>query len=456
MRYVNCALAVGILLSAVLVSVPTGFGVNADAPTELTLFGTRQNHPLLSGGVIHIPWPGHGTITHDGDADYALGDHLDSNRVINVTSNQSNFIEYAPYGDARSDRLPAAGAIDSHYAGHPYDARQQLYLTPSRPYDPAASRFLSVDPAGGASPYAYVGGDPINFLDPGGDIRVPFFIETNTSGTYHEASIATLFGATKGMRATRGSSFDSTTGWASGSRAGKKSREVLRVGGAGEVPRSGETFWIIGGKEHVGLPNVYDKVTANWRKVEKYSEVGKRTVFIDISNTGSGETMLEQLRRKNMEGILIKVDKYGLDRTIDLHKHGVANNFQVGDNVYDRAGFLDYVYTQMQIAWPEYERPTSVGNAIQNIRPVLPPDPSVKRAKAKAKKLALRSPFEIDPGAGPSGVTLMSSPELPSIQPIQSISQKRVPIGPEGLPVSISRTHWDAFLLNEWIRLHPE
>ena len=52
-----------------------------------------------------------------------------------------------------------------------YHADSGLYLTRYRAYDPRTARWLSRDPIGfrgGANPYAYVEGDPVNYRDPTG------------------------------------------------------------------------------------------------------------------------------------------------------------------------------------------------------------------------------------------------------------------------------------------------
>jgi RHS repeat-associated protein len=54
-----------------------------------------------------------------------------------------------------------------------------LYLTEFRAYDPVTGRWLSRDPSGEVSDpegnlYAYVNGDPVNYVDPDGLQAIPF------------------------------------------------------------------------------------------------------------------------------------------------------------------------------------------------------------------------------------------------------------------------------------------
>jgi len=81
--------------------------------------------------------------------------------------------DYRPFGalDAGNSRLadPLAGRVRIRYAGQQFDAASGLYNDHARLYDPELARFLAPDPAGqGASPYAYVGNDPVNAIDPSG------------------------------------------------------------------------------------------------------------------------------------------------------------------------------------------------------------------------------------------------------------------------------------------------
>ena len=57
------------------------------------------------------------------------------------------------------------------YTGREFDSRE-LYYYRARYYDPTIGRFISKDPieflAGDTNFYRYVGGDPVNFVDPSG------------------------------------------------------------------------------------------------------------------------------------------------------------------------------------------------------------------------------------------------------------------------------------------------
>jgi len=79
-------------------------------------------------------------------------------------------ITYGPWGEVLSDTNP--GFQPFGYAGGHYDRATELVRFGERDYDPRTGRWTARDPIGFAGGdtnlYAYVGGDPINFVDPTG------------------------------------------------------------------------------------------------------------------------------------------------------------------------------------------------------------------------------------------------------------------------------------------------
>jgi RHS repeat-associated protein len=60
-----------------------------------------------------------------------------------------------------------------------FHAPSELYLTQYRIYDPRTGRWLSRDPIeeeGGINLYGYVGGNPVSYIDPNGQIAVPVIV----------------------------------------------------------------------------------------------------------------------------------------------------------------------------------------------------------------------------------------------------------------------------------------
>ena len=101
-----------------------------------------------------------------GKKEFYAHDHLGSVRDVLDEKGQSIArFDYDPYGNLINgqNQTPEFG-----YAGMHYHAPSGLYLTKYRAYDPQSGRWLSRDPIGelgGINLYAYVGGNPVSFVD---------------------------------------------------------------------------------------------------------------------------------------------------------------------------------------------------------------------------------------------------------------------------------------------------
>jgi RHS repeat-associated protein len=100
-------------------------------------------------------------------SDYYAPDQLGSVRRV-FTASQAPSYDYDPYGNPLQTTAPLT---DFGYAGMIYNADSGLNLTWNRVYDPAIGRWLSRDPVGESTDpkgnlYPYVGGDPVNLIDP--------------------------------------------------------------------------------------------------------------------------------------------------------------------------------------------------------------------------------------------------------------------------------------------------
>jgi len=112
-------------------------------------------------------------ISASGSTSY-VKDGLGSARLLTDDNGATTAsYSYGPYGQTAK-----TGSDDAalQFTGRENDGATGLYYFRARYYSPALQRFLSEDPAGfagGLNLYAYVGGDPIGYTDPTGELPVP-------------------------------------------------------------------------------------------------------------------------------------------------------------------------------------------------------------------------------------------------------------------------------------------
>lgn len=129
--------------------------------------GSRKNVNLLAGADVIGSWDG-------SQRRYFIKDHLGSTRTtVDQSGNVDGYDDYYAFGLAMPGRSSnSANPTDNYkFTGHERDAEAGLtidYMN-ARTYDPIIGRFLQVDPAMEfASPYSYVGSNPLKFTDPTG------------------------------------------------------------------------------------------------------------------------------------------------------------------------------------------------------------------------------------------------------------------------------------------------
>jgi RHS repeat-associated protein len=111
-------------------------------------------------------------MIRDGVTYRILADHLGSPRLVidAATGAIAQTLGYDEMGNVLSDSTP--GFQPFGFAGGLYDADTGLVRFGARDYDPHTGRWTAKDPigfgGGDANLYAYVGGDPINLIDPSG------------------------------------------------------------------------------------------------------------------------------------------------------------------------------------------------------------------------------------------------------------------------------------------------
>jgi RHS repeat-associated protein len=91
--------------------------------------------------------------------------------------------EYLPFGGLARSYGNKPAMMSYRYTGQEFDAETGLYNYRARLYDAALRRFYTPDPKRQfASPYVYVGDDPIMAIDPTGMFSIGSF--------FHDVSVA--------------------------------------------------------------------------------------------------------------------------------------------------------------------------------------------------------------------------------------------------------------------------
>jgi RHS repeat-associated protein len=90
-------------------------------------------------------------------------------QLVDASGNVAAQYDYDPYGN--STTISGSVSSDIGYAGYFHHAASGLDFALFRAYDPQHGRWLNRDPigqSGGTNIYAYVGENPLNFIDPFG------------------------------------------------------------------------------------------------------------------------------------------------------------------------------------------------------------------------------------------------------------------------------------------------
>lgn len=140
---------------------------DSNALTRIFVHGTRANVPDY---MIDVP---------TGDRYRFITDPRGSLRaVVDPSGNIVQRTEYDPFGVILDEDLDTGFArAPFGFAGGLHEPLTGLVLFGARDYEPATGRWTAKDPIlfGGdsANLYLYVGGDPVNLVDPGGEYALP-------------------------------------------------------------------------------------------------------------------------------------------------------------------------------------------------------------------------------------------------------------------------------------------
>jgi RHS repeat-associated protein len=155
-------------------STPAGGG--STTTTSYVWCGSRPCQARNAANAVIKEFDAEGEFApgSPGTSYFYAPDQLGSVRRVFTTSATPTY-DYDPYGVTLRTTAPVT---DFNYAKTFYNSDSGLYLTQYRQYAPNAGRWLSRDPLGEASDqlgnlYAYVGGNPINRMDPLGLLLTP-------------------------------------------------------------------------------------------------------------------------------------------------------------------------------------------------------------------------------------------------------------------------------------------
>ena len=101
---------------------------------------------------------------------YFINDHLGTpQQLVTTTGTVVWQAAYLPYGEVQVQVNTITNNL--RFPGQYFDAETGLHYNWNRYYDPVTGRYISADPIGlegGLNLYAYVGGNPVNLIDPEG------------------------------------------------------------------------------------------------------------------------------------------------------------------------------------------------------------------------------------------------------------------------------------------------
>ena len=135
------------------------------------------NGTTLIKAFIALPGGAKAIYNSTGLAYYRHSDWLGSSRLTSTATRPTSMYSstaYAPYGESQQSQT--SGTADASFTGQDQDTVSNLYDFPARRYSPSQGRWTSPDPAGlsaadSTNPetwnrYAYVGNNPLSFIDP--------------------------------------------------------------------------------------------------------------------------------------------------------------------------------------------------------------------------------------------------------------------------------------------------
>jgi RHS repeat-associated protein len=153
--------------------------VSAGASTTAYVYDGTDARLEYASGALVASYVGAGSVdrplemTRGGNSYYYLQNFQGS--VTGLTDSSGSVAasySYDAFGVPTS--TPPAVTNPFTYTGREYDAKSGLYYNRARYYEPTTGSFISQDPVRTGQPYAYAGGDPVDFTDPSGAAIIDF------------------------------------------------------------------------------------------------------------------------------------------------------------------------------------------------------------------------------------------------------------------------------------------
>jgi RHS repeat-associated protein len=158
---------------------------------EVTSSGVQRAYVMSNGAVV-------AQLNPNGQFYWLHLDHLGSGRKMTDTSGTMVYrAEFDPYGKLLYEWSSPSNLNTKKFTGYERDAATNLDYAQARMYSSDWGRFMSPDPIGMKSAkltspkslnrYAYVGGDPINFVDRNGtdlDYTCDIYVWTDGEGNF--------------------------------------------------------------------------------------------------------------------------------------------------------------------------------------------------------------------------------------------------------------------------------